>query len=106
MNERKALVEALRIGDYITLNSLHYDSFLSAEGILVPDFYVGNDLDKFDDALFCVHLPRLYSAARELEDFMTTTVKAGEKIDDEGTLNYMKALQVLNDAMIRCNCLQ
>jgi hypothetical protein len=74
---------ALRIGDIITLQNISSSSFLSAEGILLDDIYVSDDLSKFEDTLFQVHLQRQYSASRDLLAFLSTYGGDEKKIEDE-----------------------
>jgi hypothetical protein len=54
---------------------------LSAEGILSEDITVDDKVKVLDDCLFCIHLQRQYSAARELEDFLrdSATKKEGDQ---------------------------
>ena len=59
----EVVANALRIGDYITIKSVKWDSYLSAQGILNGDLCVSNE-SSFDDTVFCVHLQRQYSAFR------------------------------------------
>jgi hypothetical protein len=79
----------LKIGDYVTFKSVKYDSFLTAEGILLEDLNISNG-GMFDDCIFCVHLQRQYSAARELNDFLSVGVP--DK-NDVSTMKYLQALQ-------------
>jgi hypothetical protein len=46
------------------------------------------------DAIFCVHLQRQYSAARELNAFLESYNMDISKITDESELKYLQALQV------------
>jgi hypothetical protein len=71
---------------------------LSAEGILSEDITVDDKVKVLDDCLFCIHLQRQYSAARELEDFLrdSATKKEGDQ-DEANTAKYFSALKV------RCN---
>ena len=69
------------------------DCFLSAEGILFDEAYVSTSIAEFDDDLFCVHMARQYSAARELDDFLNIyNVDLNDL--DEHTAKYMAALEV------------
>lgn len=60
------------------------------------------------DALFCVHLQRQYSAARELNAFRNKYIKENKDITDESELKYLQALEKgrdnensLNDAYMK-----
>jgi len=59
----------LKVGDFIHLNYVKLNSFLTAEGILMDDVYVSNNIQQFEGVLFQIHLQRQYSAAAELELF-------------------------------------
>lgn len=54
----------------------------------------------FDDSLFCVHLQRQYSAARELEDFVKLNNVDIKNIQDPNLAKYFQALKVV----ILINC--
>ena len=62
----------LRIGDYVTFANGNLHGMLCAEGILVEQVILRGDITTLDDALYCVHLQRQYSAAREYEEFMAS----------------------------------
>lgn len=88
--------DSLRIGDYITLKNVAIDSYLCTEGILQENIQVNDNLTQFDDYLFCVHLQRQYSAAKELDDFL----KSNETIqkstaDEKNDQKVLKALRVI-----------
>ena len=99
----------LKIGDYVTLRTPKFDSFLGAEGILNDGLVVSNRVNEFDDNIFCVHLQRQYSAAKELEHFLETyQIDEFDDEQDENTKQYMQALQrgnlneiSLNDAYLK-----
>ncbi len=82
--------DPLKIGDYITLRSPRFESFLSAEGILSENLVLNASLSEFDDALFCVHLQRQYSASRELEEFYE---QYGYDNKDPSAVAYLQALE-------------
>jgi hypothetical protein len=87
----------LRIGDYITLKTLKFDGFIFADGILQESFCVeeASQIQAFEEALFCVHYPRQYSAARELEEFNEANLAgAHDALDEEITKKYLTALKV------------
>jgi hypothetical protein len=67
---------------------------LCAEGILQEDLIVEENVRVFDDSLFCVHLQRQYSAARELEDFIRTNNVDIRNIQDPNLAKYFQALKV------------
>lgn len=59
---------------------------------------IANDHVKvLDDCLFCVHLQRQYSAARELEEFLKT--KNDSNADDGHAAKYFQALKVRTDLL-------
>ena len=60
----------LRIGDYITLKQIRYQSYLSCEGILADEVFISSDNTHFDNHLFQVCTQRQYSATMEYEDFL------------------------------------
>ena len=81
----------LRIGDYVTIKCVKWDSFLTAQGILNGDLCVSND-SSFDDTLFCVHLQRQYSAFREMNEFILSNNIDVKNIKDPNQAKYYKAL--------------
>jgi hypothetical protein len=87
--------DTLKIGDYITIKNLRLNSFLCAEGILFEDIIVNDSIDSFEDALFCIHLQRQYSASSELEAFAQTyKIDVSATVEDTNTAKYLHALQV------------
>jgi hypothetical protein len=85
----------LRIGDYITLKNIKHNGLLCAEGILQEDLVIEEIIRVFDDSLFCVHLQRQYSAARELEDFLKFNKVDVKNITEVSTAKYFQALKVV-----------
>lgn len=83
----------LKIGDVVHIKNLSMDSILFAEGILQEDVAVNNALLSFEDALFCIHLQRQYSAALELEKCLQLHPNASST-DDIAVSKYYHALQV------------
>ncbi len=83
------------IGDYITLKSIKWDSFLCCEGILNENAYLSGPDTNLDEELFCIHLQRQYSALRELDDFKKIY---GEKISesDPTLIRFLNSLIVIN----------
>lgn len=51
----------------------------------------------FDDSLFCVHLQRQYSAAKELEEFLKKDKIDVRNITDANIAKYYQALKVSSD---------
>jgi hypothetical protein len=76
----------------VTFKNIKHSSLLCAEGILLEDIIANDHVKVLDDCLFCVHLQRQYSAARELEEFMKTN-KDNMK-DDPNAAKYYHALKV------------
>jgi hypothetical protein len=90
-----AIAEELRIGDYITLKSVKIDAYMYTEGILLDDLLCKLELSDFEDNLFCIHLQRQYSAAKELDEFSDAyNIESGVKITDHHTAKFLKALKV------------
>ena len=48
----------------------------------------------FDDSLFCIHLQKQYSAARELEEFLKSNKVDPKNITDVNMAKYFQALKV------------
>ncbi len=90
------LTEVLRIGDYVTFKSVKHEGLLSAEGILKEDIYMEENINFFNDSLFCIHLQRQYSAARELDEFILSNRIDSRCIQDPNTAKYYQALKVGN----------
>lgn len=65
---------------------------LSVEGILIQDLCSVLELESLHDSIFCIHLLRQYSAARELNIFLEGY--KGQPITDESEQKYLKALEV------------
>jgi hypothetical protein len=86
--------DSLKIGDYITVKNVKFQTFLCAEGILLEDVIVDQNLLAFEDALFCIHLQRQYSASNELETFLSTYLTGDKSNEDPNSLKYVQALQV------------
>lgn len=82
----------------VTFRTAKSDAFLTAEGIILEDLFVNSKMSSINDALFCVHLPRQYSAARELDDFLLQlkqqeqTGQVRERIDKTSE-NFLNALR-------------
>jgi hypothetical protein len=71
-----------------------FQTFLCAEGILLEDVIVDQNLLAFEDALFCIHLQRQYSASNELETFLSSYLTGDKSNEDPNSLKYVQALQV------------
>ena len=67
---------------------------LCAEGIFKEDLTIGLDSERTDDSLFCIHLQRQYSAAREFEEFLKSNGTDIKNIKDPNKLKYYHALKV------------
>lgn len=90
------MVDVLRIGDFVTLKVAKQGGLLCAEGILLHDLSLVEMPKVFDDALFCIHLQRQYSAAKELEEFLKKGKVDVRDISDANTAKYYQALKVCN----------
>jgi hypothetical protein len=72
-----------------------------ADGILQESFCVegASQIHAFEEALFCVHYPRQYSAARELEEFNEANLAGDhDALDEEITKKYSTALKVISES--------
>lgn len=87
-------IDVLRIGDFVTFKAAKYGGTLCAEGILLQDLGVVDTPKVFDDSLFCVHLQRQYSAAKELEEFLKKDKIDVRNITDANIAKYYQALKV------------
>ena len=85
----------LKIGDYITLKSVKFENYLSAEGILNEDLILSDDTSPFDSNLFCIHLPRQYSAQIELDEFVEAHGDDFKFIEDIELQRYLGSLKVI-----------
>jgi hypothetical protein len=94
--------KVLRIGDYVTFTNGKFQGMLCAEGILVEHVILRGDITTLDDALYCIHLQRQYSAARELEEFLATEHN-GEDSNDASLKRYTTALKKGQDNETRLN---
>lgn len=88
--------DRLTIGAYIIFKDVLRLGYLSVEGILLEDVFCVEDLSLIQDAVFCVHLQRQYSASRDLHAFLENYGMDPRKIEDEGAKRYYKALEVRN----------
>lgn len=87
----------LHVGDYITLKTAKFDGYMFADGILQETFSVdeSNHILAFEEALYCIHYPRQYSAARELDEFNEAHLQGRHNgLDDETLKKYLTALRV------------
>lgn len=95
--------DSLKIGDYITIKNMKMNSFLCAEGILLEDVVVHDSVTTFEDALFCIHLQRQYSASKELEVYLQQYYHGDKTNDDPNSVKYVQALQRGRDSENRLN---
>jgi hypothetical protein len=73
------------------------ESNLAAEGILLEDVVVMEDTSYIPNSLFCVHLQRQYSAARDLYEFLQKYNMDESSIEDENAKKYLIALKVFSE---------
>jgi hypothetical protein len=64
----------------------------------MEEVVVDQSLLAFEDALFCIHLQRQYSASNELDTFLQTYFQGDKTSEDPNGLKYVQALQVGNKA--------
>jgi len=95
--------EPLKIGDFVTFRSTKHDAFICAEGILLEDLILNQTLASLDDALFCVHLQRQYSASRELDEYLAGLKESGEDESNPSVIKFLKALQKGRNNEIKLN---
>ncbi|RYH07258.1 hypothetical protein EON65_41960 [archaeon] len=58
------------------------------------DLSIEENMRVFHDSLFCIHLQRQYSAARELDEFLSTNKIDPKNILDPNIAKYYQALKV------------
>lgn len=63
----------------------------------MEDLIIEENIKVFDDSLFCIHLQRQYSAARELEEFLRTNKIDPKNISDANLTKYFQALKVSSE---------
>ena len=74
---------------------------MSVEGILLEDVFGVDERNSLEDAIFCVHLQRQYSASRDLNAFLKHYDMDERKIEDEGAKRHLKALKVINVKVLK-----
>lgn len=83
----------IRIGDYITIKSNKFKKNVAAEGLLDDDIYMFDDGNSFENCWFQICLPRQYSAAHELEEFIEKEkIVEGKKLDPD-IEDHLRALR-------------
>lgn len=85
--------DSLKIGDYVIFSDT-VGCFLSVEGILLEELVAVDTITSLHDSVFCVHLQRQYSAARELNAFLEKYGMDVKNITDDSELKYLQALEV------------
>lgn len=81
----KGTSEVLKIGDYITLRYLD-QGWLSAEGICFDDISISQSLTNFENCLWEIHVQNQYTALKEYEDVLFTTLS-----DDSESKEFEKS---------------
>lgn len=69
-----------------------------ADGILIENISIeeSNKIQAFEETLFCIHYPRQYSAARELEEFNDEqSSETIQQLDPSIAKKYLTALMVI-----------
>lgn len=84
--------DSLKIGDYVIFSDT-VGCFLSVEGILLEELVAVDTITSLHDSVFCVHLQRQYSAARELNAFLEKYGMDVKNITDDSELKYLQALE-------------
>ncbi len=95
--------KTLKIGDLITFSNAKWAGMLSAEGILLPDIILNTNLSNLEDALFCVHLQRQYSASREYDDYMASIREDPNIAADPSNQKFITALERGRDNETKLN---
>ncbi|RYH19879.1 hypothetical protein EON65_25410 [archaeon] len=86
--------DSLRIGDFVLLRDSARNALLSCEGILLEDLSVVDGIGNLQEAIFCVHLQRQYSASRDLQAFLRQYGNDIKSTKDSDAKKYLQALQV------------
>lgn len=86
--------DSLKIGDYVVFNDASLGCFLSVEGILLEELVGVDVITSLHDAIFCIHLQRQYSAARELNAFLEKYSMDVKNITEDSEIKYLQALEV------------
>lgn len=86
-------IDSLKIGDYVIFSDI-LGCFLSVEGILLEELVGVDAISSLHDSVFCVHLQRQYSAARELNAFLEKYGMDVKNVTEESELKYLAALEV------------
>eukprot|EP01032_Pedospumella_encystans_P017195 gene17195-19603_t len=84
--------DSLKIGDYVIFSDI-LGCFLSVEGILLEELVGVDAISSLHDSVFCVHLQRQYSAARELNAFLEKYGMDVKNVTEESELKYLAALE-------------
>lgn len=66
----------------------------------MEDVVVDQNVLAFEDALFCIHLQRQYSASNELETYLLTYLSGDKSSQDPNSIKYVQALQVGTPSVI------
>ena len=96
MANRQKEENNLRFGDYVTFFNQKGEKggMLCAEGILLEHIFLKSNITTLDDALFCIHLQRQYSASKEYNDYMESIVdEPPEVVNEPSALKYQQALE-------------
>jgi hypothetical protein len=80
------------IGDIVTIKSLKHRYYLTAEGILDDELYIGEN-HVFENNLFQVCIPRQYTAAMELDEFMEKELNGDITTANDYSLRQLTALR-------------
>jgi hypothetical protein len=59
-----------------------------------------DDIQSFEDSIFCIYLQRQYSAARELEEFEESLLINGDK-NAISNVKFLSALKVISFIILR-----
>lgn len=90
----------MKIGDYVVFNDVSLGCFLSVEGILLEELVGVDVITSLHDAIFCIHLQRQYSAARELNAFLEKYNMDVKNITEESEIKYLQALEVCSHVVL------
>jgi hypothetical protein len=74
----------LKVGDYVTLKH-SIQGWLSAEGICFDDISLSSDLCTFENCLWEIHVQNQYTALKEYEEVLFSTISEGTDAEARST---------------------
>jgi hypothetical protein len=92
LSSSSSAASCVLIGDIVTIKSLKYHKYLTANGLLDEELYIGEN-QIFDNNLFQVCIPRQYTAAMELDEFMEKELNGNLSNANDYSLRQLTALR-------------